>query len=388
MRDLTLGQKINNSLAGIYIHIPFCKQACYYCDFHFSTNKSYMDKMVTAICQEIAMQKDYLGGELLETIYFGGGTPSILESRHLEKILEAIQKNFSIDPKREVTLEANPDDITKGKLKFYREVGINRFSIGIQSFNSGFLKYINRAHTADEAINSLRLVKEMGFENVSIDLIYGMPSDDHKIWQRDLEMAMSLKLPHISSYCLTIEKSTVFGNWLDAGKIKQVSDEFAAIQFEMLLETLDKNGYEQYEISNFALPGYISKHNSNYWRHKKYLGVGPGAHSFNLENRHFNVSHNQQYMASISTGKIPFSLEKLTVEEKINDYILTSLRTKWGCDLSYIKEKYDYDLYSNNLVYLQDIIIKNYAHINENTLYLTNTGKLLADAVTSELLIV
>ncbi len=344
--------------------------------------------MVTAICQEIVMRKKYLEGESLETIYFGGGTPSILENHHLQKILETIQKNFSIESKPEITLEANPDDITKNKLNFYKEVGINRFSIGIQSFNSGFLKYINRAHTADEAINSLRLVRELGFENVSIDLIYGMPSDNHEIWQQDLEIAMSLKLPHISSYCLTIEKATVFGNWLDKGKIKQVPDEFAATQFEMLLETLDKNGYEQYEISNFALPGYVSKHNSNYWRQKKYLGVGPGAHSFNLENRQYNMSHNQQYMASINNDKIPFSLEKLTVAEKTNDYILTSLRTKWGCDLSYIKEKYDYDLYSNNSIYLRDIIKKKYARINDNILYLTNTGKLLADGVTSELLIV
>ena len=375
-------------MPGIYIHIPFCKQACHYCDFHFSTNQSYTDKMVAAICQEVVMQNEYLGGEILDTIYFGGGTPSILENRQLEKILQTIHNNFSINHKPEITLEVNPDDISKDKLQFYKTVGVNRFSIGIQSFNDGFLKYINRAHTAKEAINSLRMVKDMGFENVSIDLIYGIPSEDHKIWQQDLDIAMSLRLPHISSYCLTIEKSTVFGNWLDKGKIKKVSDEFAATQFEMLLETLNKNGYEQYEISNFALKGYISQHNSNYWRQKKYLGIGPGAHSFNMLNRQYNIGHNHQYMRGISNGKIPCTVEKLTKEEKINDYILTSLRTKWGCNLSHIKEEFGYDLQLRNLKYLETIISREYARIDKNILFLTDIGKLLADEVTSELLIV
>jgi len=372
-------------MAGVYLHIPFCKQACHYCDFHFSTNTSSQKRMVNAISQELILQKDYLGNDKVETIYFGGGTPSLLSAEELRHLLETINNNFEISSSPEITLEANPDDLNFQKLRNLAKVGINRLSIGIQSFNNEQLSYLNRAHNSQEAKDCVGNAREVGIDNISIDLIYGIPSNNHDNWNNNLAQALALHPTHISSYCLTIENKTAFGSWLKKGKIQPINEEYAAQQFEILLSTLDDNGYEQYEISNFSLPDQHSKHNSNYWKHEKYLGVGPSAHSYNEINRQFNISNNAKYMDAIEQSEVPFNLDELAHKDHINEYLLTSLRTKWGVDLNKLKEKYQADLLNANQGYIQDLLNKGLASSNNNTLILTNKGKLFADKIASDL---
>jgi len=344
--------------------------------------------MVEAIIAEIALQKDYLT-DTVETIYLGGGTPSLLTQHQLNRILEKVNATFNVSENAEITLEANPDD-----LKSIREIeeisntGVNRLSIGIQSFQDAHLKYLNRAHTAHEARHTVQLAKSGGIENITIDLIYGIPSENHAIWEKDLELALALNVPHISAYCLTIEEKTVFGNWLKQGKIKAVEDEFAAQQFEILLATLTAQGFEQYEISNFAKEGNYSKHNTNYWRQVPYLGVGPGAHSFNGSSRQFNVKSNAKYMKEISMGTIPFELEPLEYPDFINEYLMTSLRTSEGCDLTYLQRKYQYNLEKEQLTAIEGMFRKKLIYKTENRLKLTTKGKLLADQIAADLFIV
>ncbi|MDF9794762.1 oxygen-independent coproporphyrinogen-3 oxidase [Catalinimonas alkaloidigena] len=375
-------------MAGIYIHIPFCKQACHYCDFHFSTNTSRKTEMVQAIIRELQLQKDYLGGELVNTIYFGGGTPSLLSASELSQLLKSLDQLFPITDKAEITLEANPDDLNADKLKILKTAGINRLSIGIQSFHEPHLKFLNRAHNANEASNCVQFAQDVGFDNISIDLIYAIPAKDHAIWESDLAKAIALQVQHISSYCLTIEEKTVFGNWLRKGKLKEVEDNYAAEQFEMLLSTLKTNGYEQYEISNFCLPDFYSRHNSNYWRKEPYLGVGPGAHSYNGQHRQFNISNNNLYLKALTEEKIPAEQDILALHDQINEYIMTGLRTKWGCDLRKIKEEYKYDLYQENKIYLDQLLADGKILMQDQYLILTDSGKLLADRIASDLFIV
>ncbi|RYZ89566.1 MAG: radical SAM family heme chaperone HemW, partial [Moraxellaceae bacterium] len=267
-------------MAGIYLHIPFCKQKCHYCDFHFSTSLVRKADMVQAIAKEIELQKEYLKGQEVSTIYFGGGTPSLLLEEELHLLLNSLHRNFSIAQNPEITLEANPDDINPASLKNMAAAGINRLSIGIQSFHEPHLQLMNRAHNATEAANCVKLAQNAGFQNISIDLIYGVPAPDHDIWMRDLQKAFSLQVQHISSYALTIEPKTAFGRWAATGKFTGGTEDFVAEQFEILLEQMQANGFEQYEISNFCRPGFYSRHNSNYWRGVPYLGLGPSAHSF------------------------------------------------------------------------------------------------------------
>ena len=371
----------------LYLHIPFCRRACYYCDFHFSTSLKQKSAVTDALVQEIHLQKDYLQQKQLKTIYFGGGTPSLLNANELYDIFSAIQQNYSIDEKAEITLEANPDDITKDKIKIWQDVGINRLSIGIQSFDDMHLKSLNRIHTGEMAEKSVKLAQDMGIENITIDLIYAIPADTHSIWKHDLAKAIALQIPHISSYCLTIEEKTVFGKWLKTNKIPDIDDEFASKQFEMLLETLQSNGYEQYEISNFAKNKHYSVHNTSYWQGEEYLGIGPSAHSYNHESRQYNISNNALYIKALQEKKVPFEIEILSKEEKANDYILTGLRTQWGISLDKLSTIYGTlpdDFTSTIEEYLQS------KHLQKNDLQITlsEKGKLFADRIASDLLFV
>ena len=374
-------------MAGLYIHIPFCKKACHYCDFHFSQSLDQIDEMVDAIGEELIMQSDFLGRDTIYTIYFGGGTPSLLEGPHLKKLMGIIQSEYVLSSNPEVTMEANPDDLTEEKLTTFFNLGVNRLSIGVQSFNDKHLKWMNRQHTSKEAIDTFHLARKVGFENISLDLIYALPGENHENWLNDLEMMVGLRPEHISSYCLTIEPQTAFGNWLKKGKIKAIDEDFAADQFEILLDTMAKYGYDQYEISNFAQPGYESQHNSAYWKDEKYLGIGPSAHSYSGKFRKANVANNAKYLKGIKEGEVPAEVITLSPEDQVNEYILTSLRTKWGCDMSRLKTKYNVDLLSEQEHYLNKLASQDLIYEDEGCLILTNKGKLLADKIASDLFI-
>ncbi|WP_460919299.1 radical SAM family heme chaperone HemW [Pontibacter brevis] len=374
-------------MSGIYLHIPFCKQACHYCDFHFSTSMGLKEQTVQAIASELKLRQDYLQGQPVRTIYFGGGTPSLLNRQELQLLLATIKQLFIVSEDAEITLEANPDDLSPAKLQELRMAGVNRLSIGLQSFHAPHLQMMNRAHNATESLQCVKDAQAAGFDNITVDLIYGIPAPDHSIWHRDLETLFSLGVPHVSCYALTVEPDTALGRWSKKGKFKPAEDDYTAQQFEILLEQMARHGYVQYEISNFCLPGHESKHNSNYWRGVHYLGVGPSAHSFNGLSRQYNVAHNKKYVDAIAQGQVPFEVEELTLADQANDYLLTSLRTVWGCDLRKISRDYGYDFRESNAAYLQELQDKDLAKIKEEVLYLTDKGKLLADQVTLELFV-
>lgn len=338
-----------------------------------------------AISKELSIQADYLTGEAISTIYWGGGTPSLLSAEELGMILESVHKHFSIDPNLEHTLEANPDDLTQEKLSLLRSLGVNRLSIGIQSFDEATLKFFNRAHSASEAEKCILLSRDADFKNISIDLIYSIPGQVVPDWEKNLEKALTFQPEHISAYSLTIEAKTVFGNWSRKGKLQTADENDAALSFTTLQDVLEKNGYEHYEISNFCKPGYYSRHNSSYWKQTHYLGVGPSAHSYNGISRQANVSNNRIYQKAIITGTVPAEVEILTRENKINEYIFTTLRTMWGCDLDYLKKNLDYDL--NTQTMLQKMIGQELLLKRDQTVFLTRKGKLLADQISSDLFI-
>jgi oxygen-independent coproporphyrinogen III oxidase len=373
-------------VAGIYIHIPFCRQACHYCDFHFSTNLTNKANLVRAIGLELEMQRDFCGDELIETIYFGGGSPSLLSFSELESILGKVYNNYNTISTPEITLEGNPDDLSFEYLSTIANLGVNRLSIGIQSFSEKNLKYLNRIHNSTQSILCLENAFKAGFSNYSVDLIYGIPSEDHKIWEEDLRQAMIFKPKHISAYCLTIEEKTAFGNWLKKGRMKPIDEEYSSQQYEMLIDLLKDNGYEHYEISNFSLPGFESKHNSSYWKQKKYLGVGPGAHSYNGIVRRYNIENNNKYILAIEKGFLPFEEEILSQENKINEYLLTTIRTQWGCDLKYLRDSYNYNLLQEKSDYLKMFFSQQLVYQDNDILYLTRKGKLLADQITENLM--
>ena len=382
----------------LYLHIPFCKQACHYCDFHFSTNLKSKAELVKTICREIELQKDYLPTRTLETIYFGGGTPSLLTESELGQIFETIHRIYQVEPNAEITLEANPDDLTSEKLIELKPF-INRLSIGIQSFHEPYLRFMNRAHNATESEQCVKLAQDSGFDNLTIDLIYGMSekllgiqsssqTSDENLWQRDLEMAIALNTQHISAYNLTIEPQTALGNWLKKGKIKPVEEELSARQFEHMINYLNANDYEQYEISNFARNGHYARHNSSYWKRRPYLGVGPSAHSFNGVSRQYNIANNALYIKSIQEGNLSFEAETLTAFDQVNDYLLTSLRTIWGCDLGIIQEISGINLLEIQKTYLAAFFENEWIRISDNVLFLTPKGKLFADRIASDLFLV
>lgn len=371
-------------LSGLYIHIPFCKQACHYCNFHFSTSLKLKDRMLLALLNEIDLQKDYLTTRELSSIYFGGGTPSLLDKAAIELIFSKIKQHFVLAKDAEITLEANPDDLTKKKLADLATTPINRLSIGIQSFSEADLNYMNRAHTASEASHCIENAQEVGFQNLTVDLIYGTPTTSHEQWATNIEQVLDSDIPHISCYCLTVEPKTALAHFVKAGKYAAPDDEYAAQQFEYLIERLDKAGYDHYEISNFAKPNHYAQHNSNYWLGQQYLGIGPSAHSFDGRSRQWNIAHNMQYIQAIEAGRVPFEIEELSSTERYNEYVMTALRTIWGCDIRRIREiggTFEKHFLEEVRPFLQNGTMLE----KEGVFTLTKAGKLLADNIAMEL---
>jgi oxygen-independent coproporphyrinogen-3 oxidase len=382
-------------MAGIYIHIPFCKQACHYCDFHFSTSLKNKDFFLKALKKEIELQKEYLsfltngsGKGEINTIYFGGGTPSLLSQTELMNIFDALNKNFIINSDAEITLEANPDDLTSKKIKDLKGTPINRLSIGIQSFYDEDLKLLNRAHNSKEALSAVKASQDKGFENITIDLIYGIPTLSNEKWKNNLRSAFDLKVKHISSYCLTVEAKTALAYLVKEKKIKNVDEQQSAEQFEIMLEKMHKNNFVQYEISNFCKDNFFSRHNSSYWLKETYLGLGPSAHSFNGSSRQWNISNNALYIQSLEKNQLNFKKETLTIPQQYNEYILTSLRTMWGTDLNYITEHFGQDYLTYCLNEATKHADKGEILNKENKLFLTDRGKLFADKIASNLFFV
>lgn len=375
-------------MAGMYIHIPFCKKACHYCDFHFSTSLRSKDKVVDTICKEIELKNTYTSSHTLNTIYFGGGTPSLLSPSDLNKIFETIHQFYEVNPQAEITLEANPDDLTPSKIKELVNSPINRLSIGIQSFRDKDLVWMNRAHKADQATSAVENAQKAGFNNITIDLIYGIPGLSKDAWRENLKKAFALNIQHISAYCLTVEEGTSLGYRVAKNQSKDVDDDEASTQFEIMLEAMNENGFEQYEISNFAKDGCYSKHNSNYWNKTPYIGIGPSAHSFDGTSREWNVANNKKYVDSINENIIPSEKETLSKETRYNEYILTGLRTKWGVNLIQIKDLFGEEIQNFLLNTSKKFLSSKYIERKDNCLILTPTGKLFADKIAADLFIV
>ncbi|MDN3204894.1 radical SAM family heme chaperone HemW [Algoriphagus sp. C2-7] len=371
-------------MAGIYIHIPFCKQACHYCDFHFSTSLNLKEQMISAICKELELRRGFLKGQRIQTIYFGGGSPSILEAKDIERILNTVH-SFHRCELQEVTLEANPDDLSEEKLQSWKSLGIDRLSLGIQSFQQNRLSFYNRAHTAEESLLAIDKARKEGFEKFNLDLIYGYPDTSHDAWMKDLQIALELDPGHLSCYALTVEPNTALGHWAQKGSFKEANDDYVAVEFEILQEYTEKMGYTQYEVSNFAKDGKLSLHNSNYWKHISYLGVGPSAFSFDGEDRGSNVRNNAIYIRKLSQNQIAYESAFLSREDKINEYLLTSLRTIWGADLDYLKSKLNFDLLKLKIKLIEKMNEEGLLLWNEKNVTLTKKGKLLADSVASAL---
>lgn len=343
--------------------------------------------MVKAIIVEMAIQKDYLENTHLDSIYFGGGTPSLLNAIQLERLVEAINKWFTPDLNCEVTLEANPDDLDKNSLSTLKKIGVNRLSIGIQSFDDVVLKFLNRVHDSAIAHQCLYTAREMGFNNISLDLIYAIPGQDDVMFEDNINTALKFNPEHISAYALTIEKETVFGNWYAKNKLTPVDDSVSASQFELLMATLTASGYEHYEISNFSKPGIFSRHNSSYWKQEPYLGVGPSAHSYNKQSRQFNVQNNSTYLKSIDSGVVPFEREVLSLENKINEYVFTTLRTQWGCNTGKLRTEHGYHLLQEKQKHIEKMIETDLVSLNNEILTLTPKGKMLADQISLDLMV-
>ena len=325
-------------MAGIYIHIPFCKRACHYCDFHFSTSAKYKDEMVQALLQEIMLRKNYLNNETIQTIYFGGGTPSVLSADEIIRIINAVTQIHTVAADAEVTLEANPDDLDQHKINDFRHTPVNRFSIGIQSFFDEDLQWMNRQHNASEAEASVKRAQDAGFENITADLIYGYPLLTDTKWKHNLNTLFELGIPHVSAYSMTVEPQTALATFISKKRQPPMNEGQSANQFNILLDAIYVNGFEQYEISNFCKPGHYSRHNSNYWRGINYLGIGPSAHSFNGHSRQWNIANNARYITSLAQNTVPAEIEELTETNRLNEYIMTSLRTMWGLDLDRLNE--------------------------------------------------
>jgi oxygen-independent coproporphyrinogen-3 oxidase len=374
-------------MAGIYLHIPFCKQACYYCNFHFSTSLAQKEALVAALLQEMKLRHLYLQGQPVNTLYFGGGTPSLLSDSELQQIMEKLQQLFNIAPDAEITLEANPDDLQPEKLLALKAAGVNRLSIGVQSFHETDLRWMNRAHNSEQALTCIRNAHAAGFQNLSIDLIYGGPTLSDAGWEQNVQQAIALQIPHLSCYALTVEPGTALDSFIRRQKVAPVEPDKAARHFEMLMQWLTAAGYEHYEISNFALPGWHSRHNSSYWKGEHYLGLGPSAHSFNGNSRQWNVSNNSAYINGIQEGKVPFEQEILTVDMQLNEYIMTSLRTSAGCDLQLVAREYGEDKRRQLETGSREFILSGKMVRTENTLVLTREGRLFADGIAAELFV-
>ena len=371
-------------MAGIYLHIPFCKKACHYCNFHFSTTRQRMPEMIQAINKEAQIRSNYVT-EKIETLYFGGGTPSLMSDIELTGTIQQLKNLFEVDTNAEITLEANPDDITEKNLTAWKDAGITRLSIGIQSFFEEDLRWMNRAHTASQAMDCIKLAQDKGFHNITIDLIYGTPDLTDEKWEENIHTALLLKIPHLSCYALTVEPKTALAKMIDTHQSKDVDADKQARHFAILTERSAAAGFEHYEISNFALPGFRSKHNSSYWQGKNYLGLGPSAHSFNGKSRQWNVANNSLYLAALEKGEIPFEEEVLTASQQLNEYIMTSLRTMEGSSLPKIKNEWGEEKYAAFIESSQKHMLRGHMILVDDTIQLTAVGKFLADGIASDL---
>lgn len=371
-------------MAGIYVHIPFCRKACHYCNFHFSTSTQLLNSFVAALLTEIDLQKSYLTGPV-STIYFGGGTPSLLPATDLQNILDKIRATFNVEHEAEITLEANPDDITSEKLIKWKRCGINRLSIGIQSFFEEDLQWMNRAHNARQASGSIGLAQQHGFHNLTIDLIYGTPTLTKEHWQQNLQQAIELNIPHISCYALTVEPKTALEKMIRQKEIANVENDKQALHFELLMQWMNAAGYDHYEISNFAKPGHKSRHNSSYWQGVHYVGLGPSAHSFNGSSRQWNVANNALYISNLLKNNLLYELEILTPQQQLNEYIMTSLRTIEGLNLQKVNEQFGRQVQEALLNSAKRHLNNHTLVQTDNYLRLTSEGKLLADGIASNL---
>lgn len=381
---------LNTTMAGIYIHIPFCRQACYYCNFHFSTTTRDREEMVEALLREMALQADFFSmagndTEEISSVYFGGGTPSLLAYPDIDRLLSQVRKYFRVAEDAEVTLEANPDDISPEKLRAWRQSGVNRLSVGVQSFFDEDLRSLNRAHDAVQAAASLRQAQEVGFENISADLIYGIPGLSDERWGENIARMIALDIPHLSCYALTVEPRTALHHLIEHGKYPPVEEAQAARQFSQLGVLLTASGYQHYEISNFAVPGRRSRHNSSYWQGSPYLGIGPSAHSYDGRSRQWNVASNTAYVKSIGEGNIPFTRELLTPDMQLNEYIITSLRTMEGCDLEHVANLWGQQESQRLLGDSEPFIRQGSMRKEGAVLILTGQGQLFADGIASAL---
>ena len=371
-------------MSGIYIHIPFCKQACHYCDFHFSTSMKKKEEMVLALEKELEFRKNESQNEIIETIYFGGGTPSILTIDDLQFLIDTVYKHYKVVENPEITLEANPDDLDEETILQYANSPINRLSIGVQSFFEDDLKLMNRAHNSEEAKKCLKFATQH-FENISIDLIYGMPNMSNEKWMKNIETALGYNISHISSYALTVEPKTTLHKMIKSGNIPTLDDDVAQQHFHILIDKLQENGFLHYELSNFGKPNYFSKNNTAYWLGKKYIGIGPSAHSFNGESRSWNVANNSLYLKSIAENKLPSESETLSKTDQYNEYIMTGLRTIWGVSLEKVKTEFGSSYLDYLLQQAEKYISDNLLEVENNILITTKKGKFLCDGIASDL---
>ncbi|WP_426486629.1 radical SAM family heme chaperone HemW [Flavobacterium sp. 2] len=371
-------------MSGIYIHIPFCKQACHYCDFHFSTSMKKKDEMVLALAKEITVRKNEFENETVETIYFGGGTPSVLSNDEINFLISEVYKNYKVAENPEITLEANPDDLSAERIFELSKSPINRLSIGIQSFYEDDLKMMNRAHNSAEAKKCLEETTKY-FDNISLDLIYGIPGMSDEMWRQNIQTALDFGIPHISSYALTVEPKTALSKLIQTGKIAEPQDEVASNHFMILVEMLQKNGFIHYELSNFGKENYFSKNNSAYWLGKKYIGIGPSAHSYDGEKRGWNIANNSLYIKSIQNDELPIETETLTISDRYNEYIMTGLRTIWGVSLERIEKEFGLEYLDYLKKQSQKFLSDDLLSIENNILKPTPKGKFLTDGIASDL---
>ncbi|WP_213521035.1 radical SAM family heme chaperone HemW [Nonlabens sp.] len=374
-------------MSGIYIHIPFCKQACHYCDFHFSTNLKHKINMIDAICDELRFRESEFKNIAVQTIYFGGGTPSVLEVQEIEKIIQTIFDHYTVVAQPEITLEANPDDLTEEKLISFSKTRVNRLSIGVQSFFEEDLQLMNRAHNATEAYQCIQQAVRY-FPNISIDLIYGIPGMSNERWRENLNKAIDLKVPHISSYALTIEENTALKSFIEKGIVAPVEDEVAQEHFEILLDLMELYHFKNYEFSNFGKEGFFSQNNTAYWTGKSYIGIGPSAHSFDGNRRGWNINNNVKYIKSIQAGELPMETEELTLVDRYNEYIMTGLRTIYGVSLQKIETDYGLNFKQYLLKQADEYLKDHLLYLDGDTLFVTRKGKFLSDGIASELFMV
>lgn len=370
-------------MSGIYIHIPFCKQACHYCDFHFSTSMKYKEQLVSSLMKEISLRTDEVSPNI-KTIYFGGGTPSLLTKAEINKVIHQIHHHFQVDKNAEITLEANPDDLDENYLKELSQTEVNRLSIGVQSFFESDLKMMNRAHNSEEAHKSIQLAKKY-FDNISIDLIYGIPEMSIQRWKENINKVFELNVPHISCYALTVEPQTALAKFIEKKIIKPVDDALAREHYEVLCEKMLANGFENYEFSNFGKAGYFSQNNMAYWTGKSYLGIGPAAHSFDGEKRSWNINNNIKYIKAIEDGKLPSEVEILTKSDRFNEYIMTGLRTKFGVSLQKIKNDFGQAFYDHIQREILPLIEENHLELIDGFIHITPDSRFLTDGISSEL---